>query len=182
MVQDDMVQDDMVQDDIAPGEIAVNIVGMDEKPRSTQELDRKGIPYKLVPHENSAHTAEDAAKEIGLELGQIVKSLLVEGHRRGPVLVLVAGDRRIHFGKLGKIVGDKSVFLCSPERTLEVTGYPVGLVTAFGLKRELPMFLDQSVLDREKIAVSSGVWGFEIVLKPADLARAATAEIALFTK
>lgn len=153
-----------------------------DKPRSVLELDQKGIPYKLVAHPNTAHTAEDAAKEIGLKLGQIVKSLLVEGHRHPPVLVLVPGDKRVHFGKLGKILGDKSVFLCSPARTLEVTGYPVGLVTSFGLKSELPKFIEANVLKNEEIGISSGEWGFEIVMKSKDLLKATGAKIDPFVK
>lgn len=158
------------------------MVYMEEKSKSAKELDQKGTPYKLVPHKNSAHTAEEAAREIGLELGQIVKSLLVEGHRQPPALVLVPGDKRIHFGRLGKILGDRSIFLCSPERTFEVTGYPVGLVTPFGLKSELTKIMEESVLEKGEIAVSSGSWGFEIVLNSQDLAKATGAKIALFTK
>jgi Cys-tRNA(Pro) deacylase len=153
-----------------------------DKPRSAIELDQKGIPYKLVPHPNSAHTAEDAAHELGLELGQIVKSLLVEGHRHPPLLVLVPGDKRVHFGRLGKIVGDKTVFLCSPERTLEVTGYPVGLVTPFGLKADLSKILERSILDRKIIGISSGEWGFEITLTPDYLVKATNALVQSFVK
>ncbi|KKT75991.1 MAG: hypothetical protein UW69_C0006G0003 [Microgenomates group bacterium GW2011_GWA2_44_7] len=155
---------------------------MEGKPPSARELDKKGILYKLVSHLNSAHTAEEAAREIGLRLGQIVKSLLVEGHRHPPILVLVPGDKKIHFGKLGKILGDKSVFLCSPERTLEVTGYPVGIVTPFGLKTQLPIIIEEIVLEKDEVAVSSGTWGFEIVLSVNELKKATEAKIALFTK
>lgn len=153
-----------------------------DKPLSALELDQKGVAYELKAHPNTAHTAADAAKEIGLQLGQIVKSLLVEGHRHPPVLLLVPGDRMVHFNKLGKILGDRSIFLCSPERTLEVTGYQVGLVTPFGLKADLPKIIDSSALDSEKVAVSSGTWGFEIVLSPHDLMEASGAKVESIVK
>ena len=153
-----------------------------DKPRSALELDQKGIDYRLVAHPNTAHTAADAAREIGLELGQIVKSLLAEGHRHPPVLLLVPGDRQVHFGRLGKILGDKSIFLCSPQRTLEVTGYPVGLVTPFGLKSRLDIMAETSVLAKGKVGVSSGSWGAEIVISVSDLISATGATAASFLK
>lgn len=146
------------------------------------ELDQKGIGYSLVAHPNTAHTAEDAANEIGLELGQIIKSLLVEGHRHPPVLLLVPGDRQVHFGKLGKIVGDKSTFLCSPQRTLEVTGYPVGLVTPFGLKTDVLKIIEESILLKDQIGISSGTWGHEIVMTAKDLEKGTTAQVASIVK
>jgi Cys-tRNA(Pro) deacylase len=152
------------------------------KPRSALELDHKGIPYQLVPHPNSAHTAEDAAMELGYDVSRIVKSLLAEGHRHPPVLLLVPGDRRIHFGKLGKILGDTSVFLCSPERTLAVTGYPVGIVTAFGLKSPLPVYMEEDILGRGTVALSSGDWGFELLLTDQDVLKATGATIGAFSR
>lgn len=153
-----------------------------EKPRSAVELDQKGIEYKLVGHPNSAHSAQDAARELGLKLGQIVKSLLAEGKNHPPVLLLVPGNRLIHFGKLGKLLGDKSIFLCSPDRTLETTGYPVGLVTPFGLKNNLPIYLESSVFENQEVGISSGVLGFEIIMTVTNLQKATGAKLESFVK
>lgn len=150
--------------------------------KSIKELDLKKIEYTLVKHSGSSHTAKEAAEEINLELGQIVKSLVIEGPICKTILVLIPGDRKIDFKKLKSQIGDKRVELAKPGVVFRETGYPVGLVTPFDLKKPLPIYADEAILRYDKVGLSSGKKGFELVLDPNDLIKATRAMVGEFTK
>ncbi|HOL17620.1 MAG TPA: YbaK/EbsC family protein [Bacillota bacterium] len=111
----------------------------------------------LEPREypESTETAVDAARVLGVELGQIAKSILFKcGERYG--LFILAGDMRMDQKKVKELLGGGKTKVASPEEVEQVTGFKVGGVCPFALKTEIPVFLDRSMQRFAKIYTAAG--------------------------
>lgn len=99
-------------------------------------------------------TVTKAAESLGVTPGEIAKSLLLQV-KDDFVMVLMAGDKRLDNRKF------KDIFKAKPkmpevEQVLEVTGHPVGGVCPFGLKRDIPVYLDESLKEYETVYPAAG--------------------------
>jgi Cys-tRNA(Pro) deacylase len=142
-------------------------------------LDALNYDGAIMQVAGSTHTAEQAAAAAGCELGQIIKTLAV--YVAGtPLLILVSGDRRLDdrlvAGRAG--VGRKQVKLASPEHVLELTGYPVGGVSPFGLATPLPAIVDASLRRFETVWVAAGAATAILPIALDDLVRYVGSEFA----
>lgn len=99
---------------------------------------------KIIEFEDSTSTCELAAAALGVEVGQIAKTLVFMGDGR-PLLVVASGDTKIKSGKLKKLLGVSKVRMADPETVKQVTGYPVGGVCPLALPQKLPIYLDDSM-------------------------------------
>jgi Cys-tRNA(Pro) deacylase len=116
-----------------------------------------GVEAKVLIAPESTHTAALAAAAAGCELGQIVKTLVVYVSGK-PQLALVAGDRRLDDRLLAARtgVGRKQVKLADAHQVLELTGYPVGGVSPFGLPAPLPAVIDASLERFDTVWIAAG--------------------------
>ena len=93
-------------------------------------------------------------------------------------MVLVAGPAQVDWKKLRQLVKRSRVRMASEEEVLEITGYRVGTVSPFGLKNQVKVLIDASVLKEEEVSIGSGIRNMAIIIKSEDLRRAlAGAEI-----
>lgn len=99
-------------------------------------------------------TAEDAARAIGCELGQIVKSLVFVAAGR-PVVALVGGANRLDPDRLAKVAGEP-VAKADAERTRVATGFAIGGVPPFGHLTPLPVFVDRDLLGYAVVWAAAG--------------------------
>ena len=106
----------------------------------------KGFDQSLevIILENSARTAQDAAKALDCNVGAIVKSLLF---RAGDdfILCLVAGDKRCSLNKLKKLKDKKDISMASPEEVKTQTGYTIGGVSPIGHLNKIEIIIDKSL-------------------------------------
>ena len=120
-------------------------------------LNALDLPIQVIIFAESTATAPEAAAAIGTELGTIVKSLcfMVDGE---PVVMLVAGDRRVDTRKIAALyeVGRKKVKIANFEATIEATGYAPGGVPPVGHIQELPVLIDQSLTRYELVYGAAG--------------------------
>jgi Cys-tRNA(Pro) deacylase len=107
-------------------------------------LDRYNMGLKIIELEDSTSTCELAAAALGVEVGQIAKTLVFMADGR-PVLVVASGDNKIKSGKLKRLLGVSKVRMADPETAKRVTGYPVGGVCPVALPEKLPVLLDDSM-------------------------------------
>ncbi len=113
---------------------------------------RAGITVKEFPE--GTRTAVDAARAIGCDLGQIVKSLVfVVGGR--PVVALVSGANRLDERRLSAIAGEP-VLKADAETARNATGYAIGGVPPFGHATEVPVFMDRDLLDYRMVWAAAG--------------------------
>lgn len=108
-----------------------------------QYLDRHHPGFKALELDESTATSELAAQALGVEVGQIAKTLVFKG-KNGYVMVVAAGDVKIDHKKLREVIGCKTR-MASPEEVLQATGYPIGGVCALNLKTPMRILLDTSL-------------------------------------
>lgn len=145
---------------------------MNEQPPASIALDTLNIPHRVFRHENQLMSFEQAAAERNQRPEQIVRSILFQIRPGEFVMVLVAGREQVDWRKLRQFVGRSRVRMATEEEVLEVTGYRVGTVSPFGLKTELKILIDESVLRQEEISLGSGSRQTAILMKSADLRHA----------
>jgi len=123
-------------------------------------------------HEKPLRSFEQAAAERNQRPEQIVRSILFQVRPGEFVMVLVAGREQVDWKKLRQLIGRSRVRMATEEEVFEVTGYHIGTVSPFGLKNQIRVLIDASVLREEEISTGSGVRNMAIILKSADLHQA----------
>ncbi len=143
--------------------------------RVSEVLRAAGAEARLEEFSTDTPTAEDAARAVGCELDQIVKSLLFDcdGHW---VLALVPGDRRADARKVAAAAGAKRARIAGAVQVEEATGYSPGAVSPFGLRRVDRVLVDRSLLGAPLLWVGAGSERHLAGLPPTELVRVARAE------
>ena len=124
-------------------------------------------PYK---YEEEGGT-EIAARALGVDEHQVIKTLVMEDDQKKPLMVLMHGDRQVSTKALARMIGVKSVIPCAPETALKHTGYRVGGISPFGLRKSLPIYVEESILSLPKIFINAGRRGMLCEISPTDLVR-----------
>ena len=125
-------------------------------------------------------TAEDAARAIGCQVAQIVKSLVFLADGR-PVLALTSGPNRVDPARLAELVGAAEARRASPEEAREATGFAVGGTPPFGHPSRLRTFLDPDLLGYDEVWAAAGTPDAVFRTTPDALRVAAGAEVESFT-
>ena len=149
------------------------------KTNAARALDKLGITYEIREYEVDPDdlSAEKVAGRIGMPLDQVYKTLVARGDRRGVLLAVLAGDAELDLKALARLSGDRRVELVALKEVQPLTGYLRGGVTALACKKSYPVFADQQIASHERIAVSAGVRGAQLVLAPQDYLRATKATL-----
>jgi Cys-tRNA(Pro) deacylase len=145
---------------------------MDEKPPASIALEKLNIPHQVFRHEKPVMSFEQAAEERQQRPEQIVRSILFQVRPEEFVMVLVAGREQVDWRKLRQLVGRSRIRMATEEEVLDVTGFRIGTVSPFGLKRPVKIMIDESVLREEEVSTGSGARQIAIIIKSADLRRA----------
>lgn len=134
---------------------------------ATQWLRAHGVAYTEHVYDYVEHggTAE-SARQLGLDEHAVIKTLVMQDDHGRALLVLMHGDRQVSTKNLARAIGAKSVSPCTPEDAQRASGYFVGGTSPFGLKRALPVFVEESVLALERIAINGGARGFLVGIEP----------------
>lgn len=128
---------------------------MKEIERVRAYLQEKNPLLKIIELEENTSTAPLAAQALGLEVGQIAKSILFKAKNEEYLMVVSAGDVRLDSKAIKDLVGQR-VRMANPEEVMEITGFQVGGVCPFALKQEVSIFLDESLLRYEKVYAAAG--------------------------
>ena len=112
-----------------------------------------------------------SARELGVDEHAVIKTLVMQDYRCDPLIVLMHGDRDVSTKHLARQIDRKSVAPCEPAVAQKHTGYLVGGTSPFGTRRVIPVFLERSILELERLYVNGGRRGFLVSLTPADLVR-----------
>jgi Cys-tRNA(Pro)/Cys-tRNA(Cys) deacylase len=145
---------------------------MIEYPPASVALDELGIPHRIFRHETPVDSFEQAAADRNQRPEQIVRSILFQVRPDEFVMVLMAGREQVDWRSLRRLVGRSRVRMATEDEVLKVTGYRVGTVSPFGMKRQVRVLIDSSVLKEQEISIGSGIRNTAIILKSTDLRRA----------
>ncbi len=148
-----------------------------------QFLDEHGIPYQPLAFPITTEKgAANVARALGYSERQMVKTLVFEVDTGERVLVMVGGDQNAISGHLKKAIGSRNIRMASPEVVKETTGYEIGSIPPFHWQPEgFRSFLEASLMQEEVLGVGAGRWGQEIMIAPAELARASNAIVVNLT-
>jgi Cys-tRNA(Pro) deacylase len=136
-----------------------------------------GLDIEVRGFPEGTKTAADAAAAIGVEVGQIVKSLIfaVDGE---VVLAYVSGANQLDERKLAVAAGGTKASRVDADVVRQATGYPIGGVPPFGLARPLRVFIDPDLLTYDEVWAAAGTWNDVFAIAPDDLVRASGGEVA----
>lgn len=138
---------------------------------ATHFLRGKGIAFSEHPYRYQEHGGTAvSARELGVAEHHVVKTLIMQDEAARPLAVLMHGDRKVSTRKLARQIGCKSVAPCQPEVASRHSGYLVGGTSPFGMKKALPVYVEQSILALDRIYINGGRRGYLIGLDPALLA------------
>jgi Cys-tRNA(Pro) deacylase len=132
--------------------------------------EKVGFTEHLYQYEEKGGTGV-SARELGVDEHSVVKTLVMEDERKNPLVVLMHGDCQVSTRELARSIGVKLVTPCSPETANRHTGYLVGGTSPFGTKKNLPVYMEESILALPKIYLNGGKRGFLVGIEPAEAVR-----------
>jgi len=135
------------------------------------------VPYRVVRTE-PAGSAEESAMMQGIELGSLLRTIVVRRGEDDYVFVLVPAGRRFDWPKLRAHLGVSRLSLPDADEALTVTGYVRYTITPFGASRAWPVVADASIMTRDVVAIGGGARGVNVHFAPSDLVRALDATVA----
>ena len=154
------------------------------KTNAARILDALGIPYELREYEVDAEdlSAESVARKVGLPPEQVFKTLVCRGDRTGPLFAIVPAASALDFKALARLSGDRSVEMVPLREVQPLTGYIRGGVTVLGARKDFPAYADETIELYDRISVSAGVRGTQVLLAPAGFLKAAKAKTGPLTR
>ena len=143
-------------------------------------LDQTGIQYELCEYESDPEdlAAETVAAKIGLPPGQLFKTVVAQGDRYGICMAVIPADTELDLKALAAVSGDRKIRLAPVKELQKLRGYVRGGVTSLAVKKTYPVYADNSIERFERVSISAGIRGLQILLAPADYLRAAKATLA----
>ncbi|MFM8865731.1 MAG: aminoacyl-tRNA deacylase [Limnohabitans sp.] len=127
-----------------------------------QRVDFTEHPYEYLEHGGAQHSAQ----ELGLDPFTVVKTLVMQDQDARPLLVLMHGNRKVSTKNLARQIGAKSVEPCTPEVANRHSGYLVGGTSPFGTRRQMPVYIEETILALPRIAINGGRRGFLVGIDP----------------
>nr|WP_274708842.1 aminoacyl-tRNA deacylase [Variovorax sp. S12S4] len=119
-------------------------------------------PYEYLEHGGAQHSAE----VLGFDPFTVVKTLVMQDQDAKPLIVLMHGNRTVSTKNLARQIGAKSVEPCKPEVAQRHSGYMVGGTSPFGTRRQMPVYIESTILELPKIAINGGRRGYLVGIDP----------------
>ena len=141
------------------------------KTNAARLLDKARIAYELIPYtvdENNL-AVEHVAHELGENIEQVFKTLVLRGDRTGIFVCVVPGHTEVNLKWAAKLSGNKSAEMIAMKELLPITGYIRGGCSPIGMKKTFPTYIHTTCTTFGYIYVSAGVRGLQIKISPVDL-------------
>ena len=135
-------------------------------------LRKHGVAFTEHPYRYEDHGGTRvSSRELGVDEHAVVKTLVMHDEAKLPLLVLMHGDREVSTKQLARQIDRKTVEPCDPAVAQRHTGYAVGGTSPFGTRKPLPVYVERSVLQLERIYLNGGRRGLLVSLEPGELVR-----------
>jgi len=155
------------------------------KTNAARLLDKAKITYELIPYEvdESDLSAVHVAAELGENINQVFKTLVLLGDKTGHFVCVVPGDKEVNLKLAAKVSGNKSCDMIPMKELLPTTGYIRGACSPIAMKKHFPTYIHDTCLQYAYIYVSAGQRGLQIKIDPKDIIKEVRAEVCiLFTE
>ncbi|MDR2127604.1 MAG: aminoacyl-tRNA deacylase [Burkholderiaceae bacterium] len=134
---------------------------------ATAALKAAGVVFDEYTYAYTEHGgARHSAAALGLDPYAVVKTLLMQDQNARPLVVLMHGDRAVSLKQLARQIGARSVVPCTVETAQRHSGYLVGGTSPFGLRKRMPVYIEQSILALPRIAINGGRRGYLVGIAP----------------
>jgi Cys-tRNA(Pro) deacylase len=107
-----------------------------------------------------------SSRQLGVDEHAVIKTLVMEDEAGKPLVVLMHGDREVSTKELARVLGVRGVHPCTLDAANHLTGYLVGGTSPFGTRKPLPVCMERSILDLDRIYINGGKRGFLIGIDP----------------
>lgn len=124
----------------------------------------------LYTYEEHGGTAV-SARELHVDEHAVVKTLVMEDEAAKPLIVLMHGDCKVSTKELARQIGCKKVEPCKPEVANRHTGFLVGGTSPFGTKKQMPVYVEKTILELPRIYINGGKRGYLVGIDPQELLR-----------
>ncbi len=150
------------------------------KTNAARLLDKLNINYELVEYvvDENDLSAVHLAEQLGQDVRQVFKTLVLRGDKTGVFVCIVPGDEEVDLKLAAKISGNKSAAMIAVKELLGLTGYIRGGCSPLAMKKQFPAFIHATCTDYQYIYVSAGVRGTQIKISPHDIIAAASLTVA----
>lgn len=138
------------------------------KTNAARLLDAAGIDYGLIPYEVDENNlaAEHVAEQLGENIEQVFKTLVLRGDRNGFFVCVIPGNFEVDLKVAAQISGNKNCEMLHVKELLPTTGYIRGGCSPIGMKKPFPTFLHESALLYDHIYISAGIRGLQLKIAP----------------
>jgi len=154
--------------------------------RVLEAAGRKGVTLEVTVFVESTHTAEEAARAVGSELGQIVKSLVFvtpgDDGEPEPVVCLVSGPNRVDLARLAAVLNRPDVRRATAAEANDLTGFVIGGIPPFGHSRRLRVIMDPDLALYPIVWAAAGIPTAVFPVAPSTLRMLSDAVVAPMTE
>jgi len=134
---------------------------------ATQLLKANQVAFTEHPYEYLEHGgAQHSAAVLGWDPFTVVKTLIMQDQDAKPLVVLMHGNRKVSTKNLARQIGAKSVEPCKPEVANRHSGYLVGGTSPFGTRKDMPVYIEETILALPRILINGGRRGYLVGIEP----------------
>jgi Cys-tRNA(Pro) deacylase len=135
---------------------------------ATAFLKAQGIVFTEHPYDYLEHGgAQHSAQVLGLDPFSVVKTLIMQTEAAEPLVVLMHGNKTVSTKNLARQIGAKAIAPCKPEVANRHSGFLVGGTSPFGTRRNMPVYIERSILALPRICINGGRRGYLVGIDPA---------------
>ena len=147
---------------------------MSKATRATRALEQAGVAFTVHTYDydpGADSIGLQAAEALGESPARVLKTLMAQVDGK-PVCVILPSDHEVSMKKLAAVFGGKHAQMMKVADAERVSGYKVGGVSPFGQMRRVPVAIEATALEHERVYINGGQRGLQVRLAPADAARA----------
>ena len=150
------------------------------KTNALRLIEQAGIEHEVREYDLALEefSAERVAELVGMGPEQVYKTLVAVGEHNGPCFAVIPANTELDLKALATAHGERKIRLASLKEVLPLTGYERGSVTAIGARKPFPVYLDEIAELFDRIAISAGAKGIQVILRPDDYITFTNATIA----
>ena len=147
-------------------------------------LTQAGIPFDTseYPVDESDLSGIHAAAMLGVDADCVFKTLVARGERKGICVFVIPVAEELDLKKCAAATGDKKMEMIHVRELLGLTGYVRGGCSPVGMKKKYPTYIDEIATLFDRIYVSAGLRGQQLIINPEDLRSYTEATFADLTK
>jgi len=154
-----------------------------KKTNAARILDRAKIEYEIIDYDVDPIElgAERVAEKTGQHIQHIYKTLVLSGDKTGVIVACIPGSSELDLKSIAQISKNKKCAMVPMKNIQDITGYIRGGCSPLGMKKDFPLFMDESACNLEYILISAGLRGKQIKINPKDLKSVTNAVVSLIS-